>query len=127
MGTESREEREQLKALSKELFGSPSRYQKLYQYDQVKTHKIKESVPGVDGAPDTEVEKEVPLLYNGSKQSVRKYRTTEEVLQLMLDFKVKRDEYMAQVKKAQEEQKAKEEADKLAKKVQEDLGGSALT
>lgn len=127
MGTESREERETLKALSKEIFGSPSRYQKLYEYDQVKTHKIKETVPGENGAPDTEVEKEVPLLFNGSKQSVRKYRTTEEVLKLMLDFKGKRDEYLAKVKADQEEAKAKKAEQELQQKIQNELGGSALT
>lgn len=123
----SREEREQLKALSTQVFGASSRYKKLYEYDHVLTHKVTETVPGENGQPDTEVEKEVPLLYNGSKQSVRRYRTTEEVIQLMLDFKTKREEFLAQMKKQQEEQKSKKEADELAKKVQEDLGGSALT
>lgn len=130
MPNETREQREQLKALSTEVFGKSSRYQKLYEYDHVKTHKIKETVPGENGAPDTEVEKEVPLMAAGTtkvRQSVRKYRTTEEVLQLMLDFKAKRDEYLAQVKKAQDEQKAKKEADEQARKIQEQLGGSALT
>lgn len=126
MGTESREVREQLKALSKEIFGVSSRYQKLYSYQQVLTHKVKETVPGENGAPDTEVEKEVPLLYNGSKQSVMKHRSTEEVLQLLLDFKAKRDAYLEAMKAQQEEQKkAREEAAK-AQKLQEELGGSAL-
>ena len=126
-GQESRAVREQLKALSMEIFGKSSRYQKLFEYDQVKTHKIKETVPGENGAPDTEVEKEVPLLYNGSKQSTRRYRSVEEVLQLLLDFKAKRDEYIAQMKKQQEEAKAKADAEAQSKKVQEELGGSALT
>lgn len=126
-GQESRAVREALKALSLEVFGKSSRYQKLFEYDHVKTHKIKETVPGENGAPDTEVEKEVPLLFNGSKQSVRKYRSVEEVMQLMLDFKAKRDEFVAQMKAQQEEAKKKAEAEAQAKKVQEELGGSALT
>ena len=129
-GHESRAVREQLKALSLEIFGKSSRYQKLFEYDQVKTVKIKETVPGENGAPDTEVEKEVPLMVGpgkGSKTSVRRYRSVEEVLQLLLDFKAKRDEYIAQMKKQQEEAKAKADAEAKAKKIQEELGGSALT
>lgn len=126
-GQESRAVREVMKQLSMEVFGKSSRYQKLFEYDQVKTHKIKETVPGENGEPDTEVEKEVPLLFNGSKQSTRKYRSVEEVLQLMIDFKAKRDAFMAQMEQQKAEAKAKQEAEAQAKKVQEELGGSALT
>jgi hypothetical protein len=128
-GHETREQREQLKALSAEIFGKSSRYQKLFVYDQVLTRKIKEVVPGENGAPDTEVEKEVPILAPGTtkvKQSVRRYRTVEEVIKLLQDFKAKRDEYIANMKKAQDEAKAKKDAEDQAKKIQEELGGSAL-
>lgn len=125
----TRQEREQLKALSTEVFGAPSRYQKLFEYDRVLTHKVKETVPGKDGEPDTEKEVEVPLFAKGTvkvKQSVRTYRSHAEVLQLMLDFKAKRDEYLANVKKAQDEAKAKKDAEEATKKLQDELGGSAL-
>ncbi len=125
--SESREEREELKALSKEVFGVPSRYRKLYATQELITHKVAETVPGENGEPDTTKLVEVPLLQNGVKQYRSKYRSTEEVLQLLRDFKVKRDEYMAQVKKQQEEAKAKKEAEEKLKRIQEDLTGSAIT
>lgn len=129
-GHETREQREELKALSKEVFGVSSRYQKLYQYDKVLTQKITETVPGVDGAPDTEKEVEVPIYAKGTtkvKQSVRKYRSTEEVLELLRSFKAKRDEFLAQMKAQQEAAKAKKEQDAAAEKLKEELTGSALT
>jgi len=127
--TPTREQREELKALSQEVFGASSKWQKLMEYDQVLTRKIKETVPGQDGQPDQEVEREVPIFAPGTtkvKQSVRKYRSVEEVLELLKGFKAKRDEFIAQMKKQQEEAKAKKEADAQAQKVQEQLGGSAL-
>lgn len=123
----SREQREQLKALSLEIFGKTSRYQKLYEYDEVKTQTVTETVPGENGQPDTTKETNVPVLFNGSKQMTRRFRTTEEVLELMLNFKAKREEFMAQMKAQQEEAKAKTDAETQAKKIQEQLGGSALT
>lgn len=126
----TREQREVLKVLSLEIFGNSNRYKKLYEYDEVLTRKVTETVPGQNGEPDREETKEVPLmagLGKGSKQSVRKYRTTDEILELLSAFKVKRDEFMAQMKKQQEEDKTKKESEELTKKVQDDLGGSALT
>ena len=125
----TRKQREQLKALSKEIFGASSKWQKLMEYDHVLTHKVKETVPGENGEPDAEREVEVPLFVAGTKvkQSVRKHRSIEEVLTLLLDFKAKRDEYVAKVKAAQEEAKKKREEEEQARKVQEQLGGSALT
>lgn len=123
----TRAERDQLKALSTEIFGKSSKWQTMYEYKYFLTHKVQETVPGENGAPDTEKEVEVPLLYNGSKQWRVKYRTTEEVLQLLQDFKTRRDAYLEQARKAQEEAKLKADEEAKAKKIQEDLGGSALT
>lgn len=126
----TREQREELKALSKEVFGVSSRYQKLYEYNQVLTQKIKEIVPGVDGSEDEEKEVEVPIYAKGTtkvKQSVRKYRSTEEVIELLRSFKAKRDEFLAQMKAQQEAAKAKKEQDAAAEKLKEELTGSALT
>jgi len=123
----TREQREQLKALSLEIFGKSSRYKKLYEFDEVLTKSVTETIPGVDGAPDKEETKEVPVLFNGSKQSRRRYRSTSEVLDLMVAFKVKREEFLAQMKQQQEEAKKRKEEAEALKKVQESLGGSALT
>jgi hypothetical protein len=120
--------REAMKALSKEIFGSESRYKKLFEYDHVLTQKVKETVPGENGQPDTEREVEVPIYAKGTKnvkQSVRKYRSVEEVFQLLLDFKAKRDAFIAQMKQQQEEAKAKAEQDAKLRKVQDELAGSA--
>lgn len=125
--TESREQREKLKALSLEIFGKSSRYQKLFEYDEVLTHKVTETIPGENGEPDRTETKEVPTLYNGVKQSRRRYRTAEEVLQLMLDFKAKRDEFLKQMEEQKAAAKAKKEEEARLAKIQEELGGSALT
>lgn len=123
----TRKERELLSTLSKEVFGSPNRYKKLYEYDELVTNKVEEVVPGENGAADTTKIVDVPKLYNGVKQYVRKYRTSDEILVLLKDFKVKRDTFMAEHKKSQEEAAAKKVVEDQAKKLQEELAGSALT
>lgn len=124
----TREQREQMKALSQEIFGASSKWQKLYKYDAALTLTKTETVPGVDGAPDTTKEVEVPLYVEGTKvkQFERKYRTTQEVLDLLLSFKAKRDEYLANMKKLQAEALAKRKADEERKKIEQELSGSAL-
>lgn len=129
-GHETREQREQMKNLSLEVFGKSSRYKKLFEYNHVLTHKVKEVVPGENGAPDTEKEVEVPLYAKGTtkvKQSVRKYRSVEEVIELLMNFQAQRMAFMAQMKQQQEEARAKKAADDQLKKLQEELNGSALT
>lgn len=124
----TREQRELLKALSTEIFGVSSRYQKLYEGQELVTKTVTETVPGENGAPDTQKEVKVPVLAaNGAKQFRVVRRSTEEVLELLQGFKVKRDEFLAQMKQQQEEAQAAKAAEDLAKKVQEDFGGSALT
>jgi len=128
MNDATREQREQMKLLSSEIFGASSKWQKLYKYDEVLTTTVTETVPGVDGQPDTTKEVKVPIYVEGTKvkQSVRKYRTTEEVLALLLSFKAKRDEYLANMKKLQAEALAKRKADEERKKLEQELSGSAL-
>jgi hypothetical protein len=129
-GHESRKVRELMKSLSMEIFGKSSRYQKLFEYDEVKTVEVDEVVPGQNGEPDTTKKVRVPLMTGhgkGYKQTVRRYRSVEEVLQLLLDFKAARDEHIAKMKSSREAARAKQEEEARLKKVQEDLGGSALT
>jgi hypothetical protein len=124
----TREQREQMKALSLEIFGASSKWQKLYKYDAALTLTKTETIPGVDGAEDTTKEVEVPLYVEGTKvkQFERKYRTTQEVLDLLLSFKAKRDEYLANMRKLQAEALAKRKADEERKKIEQELAGSAL-
>jgi hypothetical protein len=120
--------RDQMKNLSQEIFGSTSKWQKLYKFDETLKHTIVETIPGEGDAPATTKEVEVPLYVEGTKvkQMVRKYRTTEEVLSLLLMFKQKRDAYIENMKKMQAEALAKRQADEAAKKLQSDFGGSAV-
>lgn len=124
----TREQREQMKALSQEIFGASSKWQKLYKYDAALTLTKTEVVPGGNGAEDTTKEVEVPLYVEGTKvkQFERKYRTTQEVMELLLTFKEKRDAYIANMKKMQAEALERRKAQEAAKKLQEDLGGSAV-
>lgn len=123
-----RAQREKLKLLSSEVFGSSSKWQKLYKFDEVLKQTVTEIIPGVDGAEDTTKEVEIPLYVEGTyvKQSVRKYRTTEEVEALLVSFKEKRDEYITNMKKAQAEALERRKAQEDAKKLQDNFGGSAL-
>lgn len=122
----SRDLREELKELSKEVFGKTSKYQKLFEQQELVTKKVTETVPGENGEPDIQREVTVPVLLNGAKQFRMVYRTPEQVLELLKEFKAKRDEFLAKMKADQEAAAAKAKADADAKKLQEDLGGSAL-
>jgi len=121
-----RAQRDELKALSKEIFGASSRWQKMFEVDKLVTTTVTETVPGENGAPDTTKESEVPVLVGKSKQYTREYRTVDQVLESLRELKVKRDEFLAQMKKQQEEAKAKKAEQDQQKKLQEELGGSAL-
>lgn len=126
----TREQRETLKALSKEIFGASGRWTKLLRdgTKELITRKTKEKVPGENGEPDTEKEVTVPVLTpNGVKQFRQKYYTVESLLELLQGVKVKRDEFMAMVKAQKEADAEAKKAAELQKQVQEDLGGSALT
>jgi hypothetical protein len=123
MGNETREEREELKALSTEIFGVPSRYRKLYEGMELITHKVAEVVPGENGAPDETKLVEVPELKNGVKQYRSKYRTTEEVLALLREFKAKRDAFLAEMEKTKAAERVKKETEEALK----NITGSALS
>lgn len=124
-----REEREELNKLSKEVFGSASKWQKFLNngLKELTQRTVVEVVPGENGAPDTTKQVKVPVLTpNGVKQYHIKHFTLETMKEWLLELKTKRDEFMAMIKKQQDEEKAKKEADELAKKINEDIGGSAI-
>lgn len=124
-----RSEREEMKALSLEVFGTSSKWEKLVTkgYQELVTETKTEVVPGVDGAPDTEKEVKVPVLRaDGAQQFVIKRHTVESIKELMLKAKAQLAELQAAFKKQQEDAQAAKEATDLARKVQEELGGSAL-
>lgn len=124
-----RKERDELNALSKELFGSSNKWRKLVEkgYTEAVTRVVKEEIPGENGAEPTVKESRVLVLTeSGGKQSVTKYHTVESVKALMLEFKAKKDAYVAESLQKQAEEKAKKEKEDNAKKLHEHLAGSAL-
>lgn len=123
-----RQTRMELNALSKEVFGVSSRWQKLLKgTSKLVTRKTTEEVPGKDGEPPTTKEIEVPVLTEyGAKQYTTKYYTIDEIRQLMLDAKKQMDDIRAAMKKQQEEQEAAKAKKALEDKVTETAQGSAL-
>lgn len=124
-----RELRNELNALSKEVFGVSSRWQSLLKKgtSQLITRKTTEVIPGKEGEEPTTKEVEVPVLTPyGAKQFTQKYYTVDEVHQVLLDFKAQLDTIKAQMKQQQEEKIAKEAQEKALKEVQEAANGSAV-
>jgi hypothetical protein len=119
----TRSERELLNNVSKEVFGSSSRWQKLVNNGvaRVVTEEVTELVPNEtdpEGEP-TERKVQVPVKTgNGALQSTIKRYTVSEVLALMIELKQRRDAHLAKVKEAQEKAA-------LEKKLQEEVSGSA--
>lgn len=124
----SREEREELNALCKEIFGVSSKWQKFFRgVPQVVTKKTKEVIPGKDGAEPTTREVDVPVLdTNGAKQYKTKFFTVEEVRTMLLGFKKQIADYKAEMKRQQDEKAAKEAHDKALKQLEQNAQGSAL-
>ncbi|CAM6004863.1 unnamed protein product [Sphagnum balticum] len=124
------EERSELNALSKEVFGASSRWQKLVNngYPKMYTEKVTEYVPGEkEGDEGKTQEKEVPLKNpNGTYMFYVTRHTVETVKEYMLQRKEQLDMIKAAIKKQQDEAKAKKEQEQLALKVNEELQGSAL-
>lgn len=126
-----RAQRDELKALSKEVFGVESRYQKFFETKDLLTRKETQPILDEKGMPlesGATQEVDVPVLNaQGLKQYVVKRRSVEEVLDLLKSFQVKRNEFLAEMNAKKEAAAAKKaEADKVAK-LNEQLAGSALT
>lgn len=125
-----RAEREELNALSKEVFGASSRWQKLVNngYGKLLTEEVTELVPGkTDEEESTERKTQVPLRRaDGAMQSVQEYHTVESVKAFMLERKAQIDAFRAQLKKMQEEQQAKKDKEALLQKVHDELHGSSI-
>jgi hypothetical protein len=125
-----RKTRDELSALSKEVFGASSRWQKLMNdgVQELLTEEVTELVPGEkEGDEPTERKVWVPVKRSdGALQySIKRY-TLEEVHAYMLDLKKKFEEFQEQVRKIQEEAKKKKEQEELEKALQVQASGSAL-
>jgi DNA replication protein DnaC len=121
----------ELNALSKEVFGTSSRWTKLIDqgYDEILTEEVVESTPSeVEGEAPTETKTQVPVaLATNSYKFTRKRLTLENIKEYMLEQKKRTEEIMAQIQKlhaeefarrqkAEEEKKAKEQAQELTDK-----------
>lgn len=117
-----REEREELNNLSRQVFGSASRWQKYIKGVYIgQTKQVEEEVPGENGAEPTKQTKNVPLLGPDRKQvKVIKRYTVEEVRNLMLTYKALREQFLENQRKVQAEQA-------MQKKVQDELSGTAVS
>lgn len=125
----SRELKEELKLLSKEVLGSSSKYEKILSKGHFEplTEEVTEYVPG-DTDEDEGVVRQVkiPVNKNGMPVSVYKKITPEELKVMLLDIKGRRDAFTAQVKQLQEEAKAKKEKEEHLQKVSRELTRSSI-
>ena len=104
-----RELRNELNALSKEVFGVSSKWRTFLKKgaSQLVTRKSTETTPGKDGAEDTTREVDVPVLTPyGAKQFVQKRYSLEEVHELLLSYKKQIDTTREQMKKQQKRRKS---------------------
>lgn len=126
----SRAERDELNALSKDVFGASSRWQKLVNkgYAELKTTEVTELVPGkTDEEEATERKVMVPLKTDfGAHQSTHLHHTVESVRAFMVERKKQLDEIRAEIKRRQDEARAQREKEQLVQKVHTELQGSAV-
>jgi hypothetical protein len=129
-----REIKEELDKLSKEVFGSSSKWKKMVEDGVIEPvlEDTKRLIPDpeTDGDYKTETIKTQVSHFgaNGgelSKFEVKRY-TVDSIKAHMLDIKARFEAFRENVKKLQEEQKAKEEADKAAKEQLGANSGSAV-
>lgn len=119
----------ELNALSKEVFGSSSRWKKIVErgVPELMTEEITEYVPDENGGEGTTRQVTRPIKrHDGANQSIVKRHTVESVRELMLKRRVEIAEVMAKIQQAQKEEEEKKAAQELAKKVQEQAGGAAV-
>lgn len=95
--------REELNALSLEVYGVSSKWQKLLERgtNELITKTVTETVPGENGQPDETKEVQVPDTFNGVNQYRHRNYTLDEVKTLLLSMKKSRDEIIAKMKEAQ--------------------------
>jgi hypothetical protein len=130
--TVSPEKREQLNALSKEVYGASSRWCKLVDDGrlEVQTEEVTEVVPSEkEGEPDTTRQVKIPLRYHGNPKTLiraKRRLSLAEVEAEMVERKRQLDEFKAAIAKAQEDQRKAKEQEQLEKNVAQHLTGSAL-
>lgn len=125
----TRAEREELKALSLELFGVSSKWKSFLELGtrKVLSRTVTETVPGENGEPDTTRDVKMPILSaSGAKQYVIVLPTVTELRSLLSDLKRQNDELKAKLSKLELNLKTQKEQEALVSQVQKAGGGSAL-
>lgn len=129
MSNISKKERLELNALSTEVFGTSSRWQKFVDkgYKEMVTEdKIEIVPPAKEGDEPTTKTVQVPVLTEfGSKRFGIKRYTVESIKEFMLKLKKQMDDIRALIQKQQEERKAAEEAKNKVVQTLENSTGSA--
>jgi len=124
------EQKEELEALSKEVFNSSSRYVTLMTKGELApvTVTVTEYVPDENGGEGITREVEVPEMYRNSKAPLLKTvrHTYESVKAHMLKIKDQQDRFKAMLAKMEADKKAEQEKAKLVQEVQNKLNGSVI-
>lgn len=113
--------REELSALSKDVFRVSSKWQSILEsgFNELVTEEIDETIPGENGEPDKVEKVKVPVLKNGVKQYVHRTYTLDEVHKMMLDMKKQIDGIRAKMAAAQAQKE-------LEKKVNDEAQGRVV-
>jgi hypothetical protein len=125
----SRKEREELDLLSKEVFGTTTRWKKLCDsgYEEALTEEKQETMPtdenGVVGETKT-IRVPVRATKNGGVKYVTKYHTPATVKEYMLQQKKQFSEIREKIQKYQDDMKKKQAEEAIAKKVNDEAAGS---
>lgn len=126
----SKKERLELDELSKTVFGARGRWLKILNNGHLETltQDVEQEVPGKDGEPATTrtIKVPVPATKQGGQILVQKYVTLEELKKIMLERKAQIDEFLASLKKQQEEALAKRAQEDVIRAAQDAGAGSAL-
>lgn len=126
----ARKDREELNALSKDVFGTSSRWQKLVDkgYLELLQEEKEEEVPAEkEGEAPTTRKVTVPILNEaGQKQHVVKRHTFQSVKEFMLQQKTQLDTIRQMIKDQNEQAQAKERAEAKAQELHQQVSGSAI-
>lgn len=124
----TRNERKELDALSKDVYGVASRWQKLIEkgHPELVTEEVEEEVPSDnEGEAPTTRKVQKPVLKGGIHQYTTKRYTAETVKAFLLDLKRQLDAYRVQLQAQQEKLETDKKATELASNVHTHLSGSA--
>lgn len=123
--------RQELGVLSKDVFGSSSRWEKLVDrgYTDAVTQEVDEVVPA-EKEGDEPTTKKTRQLVSATKNGGTLYRLyfhdVDSIKTYMLERKVQLDNIREMMRKSQEEAKQKAVDAEEAKKLQDKVGGSAI-